>query len=53
MSLASGKRDSLMRLTSRLAGEIDGLRPGAHRDFAARMLKGIGRRCELDHCGRA
>lgn len=49
MSLSSCQRDSLIRFTSRLADEIDGLRPGAHRDFASRMLKGIGRRCEVDH----
>jgi two-component system sensor kinase FixL len=49
MSLSPGKRDSLIRFTSRLADELNGLRPGAHRALAARMLNGIGRRCELDH----
>ena len=49
MSLSSEKRDSLVRYTSRLADEIDSLRPGAHRALAARMLKGIGLRCELNH----
>ncbi|MEJ7596030.1 MAG: ATP-binding protein [Planctomycetaceae bacterium] len=49
MSLSPGKRDSLVRYTSRLADEIDGLRPGAHRALAATMLNGIGRRCELNH----
>ena len=49
MSLSSGKRDSLIRYASRLADELNGLRPGEHRALAASMLKGIGGRCELDH----
>lgn len=49
MSLSSGKRDSLIRYTSRLADELNGLRSGEHRMLAARMLRGIGRRCDVDH----
>lgn len=48
MSLSSAKRDSLIRFTSRLADALNGLRPGEHRVLAARMLKGIGERCEVD-----
>ncbi|MEZ6031966.1 MAG: ATP-binding protein [Planctomycetaceae bacterium] len=49
MSLASDRRDSLVRYTSRLADKLHGLRPGEHRVLAAQMLKGIGKRCEVDH----
>ena len=49
MSLSLGKRDSLIRYTSRLADELNGLKPGLHRAQAGKMLKGIGQRCELNH----
>ncbi|HQZ65624.1 MAG TPA: HAMP domain-containing sensor histidine kinase [Planctomycetaceae bacterium] len=49
MSVQPAKRDSLIRFTSRLADELQGLKPGAHRLLAEKILKGIGRRCDLDH----
>ena len=49
MTLTSENRDSLTRYTARLADKLNGLKPGQHREMVARMLKGIGQRCELDH----
>ena len=49
MPLASDKLDSLIRFTSRLADELNGLKADEHRALAAQMLKGIGKRCDLAH----
>ena len=49
MAVSAAQRESLIRFTSRLAGELQELKPGAHRRLAEKMLKGIGKRCELDH----
>lgn len=49
MPLASDKLDALIRFTSRLADELNGLKADRHRGLAAQMLKGIGKRCDLAH----
>lgn len=49
MSVSAAQRESLIRFASRLAGDLQGMKPGNYRQLAIRMLKGIGKRCELNH----